>query len=97
VKSWIDLSVLRISHHAAGRYCERITGCLPTRGARSRATARIASMLRCAVPLPELPMHDGVYQQAWQIATCVVIVKNGSVVTVLTEEQYKRGIRGDEA
>ena len=96
MKSWVDLSVLRISDHAATRFCERVFGTDATRGRRSRAKARIAVLLRYAEPLPELPPRDGEYQQAWQLIHCVAIVRNGCVTTILSPEQYQRGIRSDE-
>ena len=98
MKSTVDLSVLRISDHAATRFCERVSGIEATRGRRSRAKARIAVLLRYSEPLPELPPRDGEYQQAWRLpCRCVAIVRNGCVTTILTTEQYQRGVRGDVA
>jgi hypothetical protein len=96
MKTTVDLSVLRITDHAATRFCERVLGIEATRGRRSRAKARIAVLLRYAEPLPELPPRDGEYQQAWQLSRCVAIIRNGCVTTILSEDQYQRGVRGDK-
>ena len=94
-KSWVNLSVLHISDHAAKRYRQRIARELASKAAHRRAEARIAALLKYAEPLPPLPLHDGVSQHAWKLHGCVAIEKSGTLTTILTDDMYLRGVRGD--
>ena len=94
--SAIDLRVLRISDHAATRFCERVSGITATRGRRSRAKARIVVRLRSAELLESGNAHDGTPQRLWKLADCVAVEKAGTVTTILTFEQHANGIRSDE-
>lgn len=96
MKHWVDISVMRISHHAVCRFCERVMRRRPFWRIRKRAIASLAHRLHFAEPLG-IGTHDGYECQAWQLFDCVVITKQGTVTTVLTPEMWEARGFGSEA
>lgn len=84
---------VRISKHAQRRYCQRVMHVHPTKTMRERAAYLLTGMLEQAVELPGIVTRsrEGV-QRAYHLGDCVGIVRDRTLVTLLTFEQYERSL-----
>lgn len=85
--------VTRISKHAARRYCQRVMHEHPTKPARERAVTALHALLLQAVEMPGIRTRsrgDGL--RAYHMGECIGIVRDRTLVTLLTFEQYERSV-----
>lgn len=86
--------VSRISKHACRRYCQRVMHEHPTKPARDRAELELRALVDQGVEMPAIrtrTRRDG-KQTAYHLGTCIGIVRDRTLVTLLTFEQYERSV-----